>query len=297
MMLLFLSIGLFLTMVLGYLLIPKGNLLHELLHLPNFWWNLSKLDTTKLQSTRLNYGDHSRQYFLFIPPAAKQENPKRLIVYFHGGGWAFGKPENFKGSILPFHEAGYPVIMPSVRRTPFYNCFDIRKDLNQLLLSILAFQKQQGWQHQKLIVGGMSSGGNLAALLCFDRRALAKIQQDQALFAGLLAVGAPLEINKMFYSPVLYAFAGLRGSQQFKLANPVEHLAQSDPISVLAVHGDRDGMVSYQSALAFNQRLTERHPDKLQFVALPKGTHLEAASWGHQNDALSGEIMSWLRKL
>ena len=219
------------------------------------------------------------------------------MVYFHGGGWKFGKPEQFKASILPFHKAGYPVILPSVRRTPWSNYYDMRADLNHLLLAILKLQQEEKLGNQKIVLGGMSAGGNLAALLCYDKHALAEIGQDQSLFAGLLACGAALDLNKMRQSIVLHAFANSKTTRQFSLANPINHVSESEPIPILCIHGDQDGLVEYKSTLSFINVVKKHHLDMVSFTTLTGGTHLDTAAWSIGETKLKGEILDWAQKL
>jgi acetyl esterase/lipase len=291
----------FLTFVfvlpLSYFILPKGNNLHEVLHLPSYWLKLYRVDTTHITSERINYGRHHRQYFLYIPPPKGSSDLSKIIVYFHGGGWKFGKPSQFIASITALHEAGYPVILPSVRRTPWSNYFHIRSDLNELLLAILKLQQRENYSNQKIVVGGMSAGGNLAALLCYDQQALASIGKDQSLFAGLLACGAALDLRKMRKSLVVHAFAGSRSSIQFSLANPIEHLDKTSPIPILCLHGTKDGLVAYESAHAFADAIRHHHPNSIRFITLPEGTHLDAASWSFSQSQLKLEILNWIRQL
>lgn len=278
--------------------VPRGSLLHELLHLPRYWWKLYQIDTCHLPLEKISYGDHHRQYLLFIPPQIEVPQPDKIVVYFHGGGWKFGRPEKFKSSILPFYEAGYPVVLPSHRRTPYYNYYDLREDLNQILLAILALQRQRGWTGQRIVLGGMSAGGNLAALLACDHQALADIGVQPAIFAGLLACGAPLALERMQDSLILRAFAGSRESEQFQQANPIEHARKNSPVlPVFCIHGQCDGMVEHQSSTAFIELLKSRRAENIHFFSPPDGTHLEAAAWSHANVALKREILAWLKKL
>lgn len=279
-------------------LIPKGNPIHEIINLPSYWLGLSRVDTSGMQEHKIYYGDHHRQYFIHIPPPARVKIKNMIVVYFHGGGWKFGKPERFKSSIKAFHDAGYPVILPSVRRTPHFNYFDMREDLNHLVLKVRELQYDHGWENKRLVLGGMSAGGNLAALLCFDHQQLNKIDLSPSLFAGLLVLGAPLDLEHMEDSLLLRAYAGTRESERFRLANPAAHWRQHQPVTpVFCVHGQCDGLVAYQSALAFVRTFEDIQPEKIQFVSSKSGTHLEAAAWGHTNADLKREILSWLKKL
>lgn len=279
-------------------ILPKGNPVHELLNLPSYWLGLSRIDISSMQTRKIHYGDHHRQYFLLVPPPVEVPLQDKVIVYFHGGGWKFGKPEQFKPSVKAFHDAGYPVVLPSLRRTPYSNYFDMREDLNRLLLSIRALQQEQNWTASRLVLGGMSAGGNLAALLCFDHHQLEQLNISPALFAGLLVLGAPLDLKKMPDSLLLRAFAGPRDSEQFRLASPLEHWQDHYPTTpVFCVHGQCDGLVAYESAQTFVKKLEAIQPEKIRFVSSRYGTHLDAAAWGHSNEELKREILSWLKKL
>jgi acetyl esterase/lipase len=280
-----------------YRFTPKGNIIHEVLHLPAYWLQLHRVDTSGLQPEKIRYGNHPRQYLIYVPPPDGAVQPEKLIIYFHGGGWRFGRPENFTTFALPFHQEGLPVVLPSVRRTPGYTYFDIREDLNQVLLAVNDLQKNNGWENQKIVLGGMSAGGNLAALLFFNRQALQELQVDPAVFAGLFVCGAPLDLSQMRHNLILHAFAGKRDSHQFAMANPVTHLSQSACLPVLCIHGEADGMVEFASARSFHNQMGRIAPETIHFIRLPGGTHLDAASWGHSAPDLRREILSWVKKL
>jgi acetyl esterase/lipase len=279
-------------------LLPRGNAFHEIINLPAFWLGLFRVDTSSMKPRKIHYGDHHRQYFLYIPPASGTDAADKVIVYFHGGGWKFGKPEQFLASVKVFHDAGYPLILPSLRRTPHYDYYDMRDDLNQILLRIRQFNQQEGRPNEQVVVGGMSAGGNLAALLCYDHHHLSQLNISPTFFAGLLVLGAPLDLEKMQDSLLLRAYAGPRGKEKFHLANPLEHLRKHGPLTpVFCVHGQADGLVAYHSALSFVKTFEEIQPEKIRFVSLESGTHLEAAAWGHTNAGLKREILSWLKNL
>lgn len=286
------------TLPLALSLLPKGNVLHEIFHLPSFWLKLWRVNTRDMQVEKISYGQHFRQYLLYVPPPDTSDKADKIIIYFHGGGWKFGKPEYFKASVKSFHEAGYPVILPSLRRTPHYNYYDMREDLNQILLTVLDLQRNKAWENQQIVLGGMSAGGNLAALLCLDHHHLTQLAISPSVFAGLLVLGAPLNLEKMQDNLVLRAFAGVKGSEQFRLANPIEHLQKYKPqTAVLCVHGEADGMVPYQSAATFVEIFESIQPEKIHFVSSENGTHLDAASWAYSDPVLKREILSWLKNL
>ena len=175
-------------------MIPKGNPVHEILHLPLYWWRVKREKAVLPVGQKKRYGSNKYQYYLLFPAPAKSQGTARILIYFHGGAWRYGRPELFQLVAERFTKLGYTTILPSCRRTPIYNYSHVREDLNAILGQVQAQFKDQQVQY---IVGGMSSGGNLAAHLFYNISALQKIGIEAAQVRGLLLLGAPLSLQGM----------------------------------------------------------------------------------------------------
>jgi acetyl esterase len=94
-----------------------------------------------------------------------------VILYFHGGGWMYGSPEqSAELAYLYALETGATVISPRYRLTPehpFPAAFD---DCYLALLWAEAHQTELGGPGAKIIVAGESAGGNLAAAVSLKAR-------------------------------------------------------------------------------------------------------------------------------
>ncbi|RMG88343.1 MAG: alpha/beta hydrolase, partial [Bacteroidetes bacterium] len=164
----------FLSVLLAYVwafwLVPKGNPLQEILQIPVWWARMMRLPTSDMARTKIKYGTHWRQYLVVCTPKNGAPGRRGVIVYIHGGGWQFSRPEVFGPNAAEWVRAGFVVVMPSHRRIPFYHCDHMREDLKLILEKTVEWMEAHEMGASRLILGGMSSGGNLAALAALDAR-------------------------------------------------------------------------------------------------------------------------------
>ena len=286
----------FLILILFAGVLLRGTLLHELLHLPVYHYHLYKNHPESISFTRHSFGDHSRQYFLHFSPTDKNIERKEVVVFFHGGGWSLGSPEMFKVNAAFFANRGYHVFMPSYRRIPFYRYPAIRADLDNGFLEILGCMKSLGLEGHKVILGGMSAGGNLAALLAYDRAGLQAQNISPAIFSGLLLFGAALDISRLQVTPIRWFYAGSPDHPNFAKASPINYLQKEETLPTLIIHGTHDGLVAYRSAEAFIKKISARQTENLTIKIIPKGTHLDAGSWNFFDNDLRKLLVKWLEE-
>lgn len=204
-----------------------NTLLHELWQLLIFWIHMSKPDEVYFQEERIRFGSHSRQYMIRIGPEEPVED--KVIFFNHGGGWQFGRPEWFRKYAYVLAREGYQVFLPSHRKVPFFNSIQIRQDMQLALKGVMDWMDRRGGTENRVVIGGMSSGGNLAALLSLDpeNRQSAGVKLEQ--IAGMFLFAAPLNLDAMWHSPSLLAFAGSRKRERYQKANPINFLDNTPP--------------------------------------------------------------------
>lgn len=277
--------------IIGYFLIPRGTPLHELIHLPNYWWKVKTEKAILPRGQKHSYGKHARQYYLLFRAAEIAKKPNRIIIYFHGGAWRYGRPELFSLVAERLTNQGFTTILPSCRRTPHFNYQDVREDLNFLML---ALQKQFPGEAVKFIVGGMSSGGNLAAHLFYNRKAMEGQGLSYTQFQGLLLLGAPLDLSAMPQNRHIRSFAGKPKSRLFHQANVQHHVQHQDQRPVLCIHGKQDGLVPIASADQFFLILEEKQSANTKRLHPDQASHLDVAAWVRTNSPFHSIILEWL---
>jgi len=247
-------------------------------------------------TTKYFYGKHKNQYLCYFQPK-KIDPSKPVLIFFHGGCWMAGRPEMFTNRARIFVEEGYPVFMPTHRKIPYHWYPDIKEDLVsifKLLPELLAVNQLKG---RDVVLGGMSSGGNLAALSAYDESIFeaANFSKDQIL--ANLYCAAPLNLEGMPDSVVIRGFAGKKTFNAFRLASPINHLTAHHNKPTMIIHGAEDGLVSYPSVVAFKEKMANHTKCSLKFVTIPNGGHVSAVKWVGPDVQVRDLILEWMATL
>ena len=234
---------------------------------------------------KVDYGKHPQQYYLecWLPEWERADRP--LIVFIHGGGWQFAKPDYFTANAYKLARMGFRVVMISHRKIFRYRYPEMREDLNLLNECIGRMPNAK----RGVILGGMSSGGNLSAHQGLDP----KFPPPYRVL-GLYFLGAPLDLNQMPLSPPVYGFAGKRGSSLFEKANTIRLADSVKEEKVWIGHGNMDAIVPVAAARSFYERLVNRRPEGTEYVELEGGTHIKIAAWSYDKNPLSDKLIEWL---
>ena len=254
-----------------------------------------RLIGAKVHYKKYYFGKHPKQYLCWFEPAKHTQDA--IILFFHGGAWTFGSPELFNNRATLFTKLGYTVVMPSHRKLPQFGFSDIREDLSLILNKIGQLLVDKGISNKKIILGGMSSGGNLAALLLFDNSILLETTFKKEDFTGAFLCAAPLNLKEMTPSFVLTKYAGKRASNSFRKASPINHIPSHFSKPILIIHGTKDGLVKFDSVRIFVEKLNLNSLVPVDFHIIPDGSHLDAVSWAYEDNAIRKVVFNWLEKV
>jgi acetyl esterase/lipase len=242
--------------------------LYNNLSLPAYWKACREAKTEMdISEERITYGDHRRQYGLVVSPPEEKVRPGHYAIYFHGGGWTFGKPETFVSATKPWVERGYRVIMPSYRRPPTVGLNGVVEDCRAAIRRFAPVEKIVDLQ-----IGGISAGAHLASLMALDKDLWTTSGWPQAPSA-VLACAGPL------------SFEDLRPQRLFlpryQHLNPLAVLAKSTleiPARWLLIHGSADATVSALHSHKFHEELKSKGLEA-ELLTVPNGTHLDSGRW------------------
>ena len=273
---------------LAFFLVPKGYNLHELTHLPFFWQEMYRSPTEEIQMQKFYYGKHSRQYYIQMQHPNWPINKEHVIIYAHGGGWQFGRPEAFKPNAQFFLKNGFRTYIIGHRKLPIFNFHDMLSDIQTAVSSIKEMHPEE---NIKIILGGVSSGGHLVASLINQK---ASIRQH---IAGVFLLAAPLNLSKMRQSIVINQLAGKPGTNYYQEVNPFENITNQINLPHLIVQGEKDGLVNFLSTLSYVERFQGLNPSQLTFHIIPNGTHLDAVKWGFRQDEVGTTLINWLDEI
>ncbi|WP_052594413.1 alpha/beta hydrolase [Aureispira sp. CCB-QB1] len=287
-------IGLILQWVL-----PKGSKYQEAVHLPRHLWILdhgSFKDGYSKQ--KIAYGQHPKQYYHYYPGLETSPKKNTIIIYFHGGGWCLGSPDQHRYLAHLLQQEGYSLVFPAYRLTPAFGYKDLQADVNHAVRHALNFVKQQGVEQPKIILGGTSAGGNLASLFAYDENRWSAMDLDRSILKGVFSIVGALNTAAMEQTYTLLNYTGLIDSPSYQLANPLHWISPQDTFPFLCLHGKKDGLVAYKAVEEFCKKLNHTVPNMLQFKTYETATHIElGAAWYYNSEANLGQdtvLINWL---
>ena len=113
---------------------------------------------------------HERQVLdIYAPPGAKK---LPVLFWIHGGGWQSGDKTNIKGKPAWFMEKGFVMVAINHRLLPGVDMATLIGDVAKAFGWMEKHIAEYGGDPTRVLVGGHSSGAQLAAILCTDDRYL-----------------------------------------------------------------------------------------------------------------------------
>src|SRR5262249_38635254 len=127
----------------------------------------------------------------------KSTGPHPVVIYLHGGGWAFGSPASFRKLGMQFAEAGYLTIILDYRLAPQH---PFPAALEDAIFAIRWATDNPGrWNGdgRRIAIGGDSAGANLAlSALTSSAPEMCAPVRAALLFYGAYDLAATAERNR-----------------------------------------------------------------------------------------------------
>jgi acetyl esterase len=124
----------------------------------------------------------------------KSAGPHPVVIYLHGGGWAFGSPVSFRKLGMQFAEAGYLTIVLDYRLAPEH---PFPAALEDTIFALgWASRNASRWNGdgRRIAIGGDSAGANLAlSALTSNTAELRSLVRAAVLFYGAYDLNATAE--------------------------------------------------------------------------------------------------------
>ncbi len=193
-------------------------------------------------------GSNELKLWIFGESDPKAQKP--AIVFFFGGGWNSGSPDQFKNQARHFAQRGMIAITADYRvksrqGVPVVECV---KDAKAAIAWVRENAGRLGIDPNKIAASGGSAGGHLAAAtgtisgFGSDERPNAMILFNPACALAPIAGWQPPE-----------GMAGLsagRLGEEAQVVSPAHHIGPHTP-PTLILHGKKDTTVPYASVVAF----------------------------------------------
>lgn len=210
------------------------------------------------QQSYKTVGDVTLDLWIFRP---ETKEPAPAIVFFFGGGWQNGSPQQFEDQCRQLAKRGMVAITADYRVASRHQVKPIQcvADARSAIRWVRAHSEELGVDPQRIAAAGGSAGGHLAACTAFidsfDEKGedlnISAVPNALVLFNPALVL-APLDGYELegFGTRVP---AERMGTKPIEIS-PVHHITANAPPTII-FHGREDTTVPYSSAEAFEKKM------------------------------------------
>lgn len=203
---------------------------------------------------------------VYVPKGAK-DYP--VLFFIHGGAWRIGDKMTFAGPAKQFAAHGIGVVCPNYRLTPKVQHPGHIEDVAKAFAWTVDNIGKYGGDAKKVVVGGHSAGGHLAALLATNETYLKTEKKQRADVKGVVGVSGVYIIDARVS---VFHPAFTDDEKTCKTASPIEHVAGTCPPMLLA-YADDDFVSLPEGAEAFAKALVKVKCDAIA-KEFEKRTHI-----------------------
>jgi len=203
-----------------------------------------------LTARQVSYGEHPEQHLLVYgsPVAA----PKPILVFFHGGSWAEGSPDEYSFIARAFAPEGYAVVLAGYRLGKAGRFPAMLEDGAAAIAWAQNHAGEFGGDAGRIVVMGHSAGAYIAAMLALDRQWLAREGLDPGIVKGMIGLAGPYHFYPFDSEASRNAFGDWPRPEE---TQPIR-FAQGDAPPMLLATGGADTTVRPRNSAALVRALT-----------------------------------------
>ena len=179
---------------------------------------------------------------IFLPEAKKQSG--KAVIFYFGGGWRVGSPEQFFPFCLALRAQGIACFAPDYRVSSRQgtDAIDALHDAQSAYQWVVSRGDKFGVDKSQIYVGGGSAGGHLAAAVAMiPNKLITQAPAGMLLFNPGVDIGRSDRIQGLFRN-------------QAEQYSPIEYVRPSLP-GAWIIHGKADEVVPYSTVVDFCQRM------------------------------------------
>lgn len=209
--------------------------------------NFKRLETVR-------FGKHPSQKLVVIRPEDAPENVDLpVVVFFHGGSWKDGDPEDYGFVGRGFASHGFVTVLAGYRLGEDGKYPAMLEDGASALAWVHANIALHDGKPDHIVLMGHSAGAYNAAMLALDDQWLAESLVPAASIKGVVGLAGPYDFYP-FDSDSTKATFGHTAEPQ--TTQPVNFARESAP-PFLLIHGEKDTTVKPRNSHALERQLAE----------------------------------------
>lgn len=199
------------------------------------------------------YGTDPAQRIAVIVPDQPAAKPRPVLVFFHGGSWRFGEPDDYHFVGRTFARAGYVVILPGYRLVPEGRYPAMLEDGAAALAWTRDHAAEQGGDPARVVIMGHSAGAYIAAMLGLERQWLGRAGVEDGFIKGVVGLSGPYDFYPWTSDSARNAFGHFPDAH---LTQPIAFV-RGDAPPMLLLTGDSDITVKPRNSHALAKALSD----------------------------------------
>ena len=165
-------------------------------------WSLSSAQNTNAVKA-IAYGPDARQKLDIYTPAtartdalqktSEDEEPRKVLIFFHGGSWRDGEREGYEFLGKAFAERGFVTVIADYRKTPAVKFPAFIEDAASAIRWTYDNIARHSGSRDQIYLMGHSAGAHIAMMAALDPQYLAKQGLDGKVIKGVIGLAGPYD--------------------------------------------------------------------------------------------------------
>lgn len=243
----------------------------------------------------VRFGPARAQYVLLFEPSPDAPPRRSVVAFWHGGGWRLGSPGLFRCIGRFFASLGFTTLLGGYRLTPRWKYPAQLEDARQGLIAGLAAVGELNLPADRLLLGGQSSGAQLAALLVHSPNGADLLPPDVQI-NGLFLISGPLNFSvsgqSTYIRDMLRNYAGPK--HQWPQADPIRHVQAGRGVPVLCVQGEQDPHVFPENSISYIETIRRYNAGPANLICVPWGLHSNVVTIFLDPSPEAQRFVAWL---
>ena len=223
--------------------------------------------------------DPLQQLIVYREESAK--GPLPVFIFFHGGAWAHGNPQDYGFIARNIAPEGYVVVLGGYRLNEAGRYPAMLQDTASVIGWVREHIADYGGDPDSIFLSGHSAGAYNVAQVALDGQWLEEAGVPRKTIRGVVGLAGPYDFYPFDTDRSRAAFESVGAAEE---SQPVNHATAAAP-PMLLVHGEDDTVVRIRNSKALEKALNAAG-SQVETLYLPGKTH---------NDPLLALTSPWRR--
>lgn len=225
-----------------------------------------------------------------------------VILYIHGGGWAFGDKADVHVKPHFFTSQGFAFVSMNYRLRWDYKVYDQLTDVVTAISWLQANGAQHGLDGTRIVLMGHAAGGHLASLVAADPGFLKAEEIDPKTIRAIVSVDSnSYDINLLmedlgnFIERRQHELIFTNDPEVWTAASPINHVANNQSLPAFALLFNPERMVSSEQARKFARALSDARAQVIMIPGAEVAPDQTDELLGTADHIPTGALMAFLR--